>query len=148
MEIKQEQRGNVQLLSPVGRLDTDSASDLELALQDAVAAGAQHFVIDLAEIGYVSSAGLRVLASLVKQLETTKGSLRLAGLDAKVKQTFEMAGMAKMFAIYADADAALDKHPHGGPAPPPKPAPAPKAEREERKPEREAKPAPAPAPAP
>ena len=79
MEIKQEQRGKVQLLSPVGRLDTDSASDLELALQDAIAAGSQHFVIDLAEIGYVSSAGLRVLSSLVKQLEGSKGSLRLAG---------------------------------------------------------------------
>lgn len=35
----------------------------------------EHFVIDLAEIGYVSSAGLRVLASLVKQLEAAKGSV-------------------------------------------------------------------------
>ena len=40
MEIAQEQLGEVHVLVPVGRLDTDSASDLELALLDLDAAGA------------------------------------------------------------------------------------------------------------
>ncbi|MBP8176219.1 MAG: hypothetical protein KAX77_00515, partial [Xanthomonadales bacterium] len=61
MEIRQENRGAVVLLTPVGRLDNDSSTDLELALADLAAAGALHYVVDLTQIGYVSSAGLRVL---------------------------------------------------------------------------------------
>src|SRR5258706_14584744 len=118
MEIAQEQQGEVYLLAPVGRLDTDSASDLELALQDLDAAGAKHFVIDLAQIGYVSSAGLRVLTALAKSCESG-GSLRLAGMNAQVKQGFDVAGFTKMFKIYADPKAALQRHPNAGAPPPP-----------------------------
>jgi anti-anti-sigma factor len=116
MEIAQDQVGEVYVVAPVGRLDTDSASDLELALQDLDAAGAKHFVVDLAQIGYVSSAGLRVLTALSKQCENG-GSLRLAGMSAQVKQVFDVAGFTKMFKIYPDRNAALDKHPHAAAAP-------------------------------
>ena len=116
MEIAQEQLGEVYVVAPVGRLDTDSASDLELALQDLDAAGAKHFVVDLAQIGYVSSAGLRVLTALGKSCEGG-GSLRLAGMSAQVKQVFDVAGFTKMFKIYPDRNAALDKHPHAAAAP-------------------------------
>ena len=116
MEIAQEQLGEVYVVAPVGRLDTDSASDLELALQDLDASGAKHFVVDLAQIGYVSSAGLRVLTALSKSCESG-GSLRLAGMSAQVKQVFDVAGFTKMFKIYPDRKAALDKHPHAAAAP-------------------------------
>ncbi len=113
MEIKQEQRGGVSVLAPLGRLDTDSASDFELALQDLLAAGAQHFVVDLGEINYVSSAGLRVLLMLAKRVEG-KGSLRLADLNPQVKQVFDVAGFTKLFSIFPSASAALDRHPGAG----------------------------------
>lgn len=112
MEIAQEQVGAVSVLAPVGRLDTDSATDLELALQDLIAAEARHFVLDFARIGYVSSAGLRVLLMAAKQLEGGKGTLRLCGLNPQVRQVFDIAGFSKLFQIFADRAAALDKHPH------------------------------------
>jgi anti-anti-sigma factor len=111
MDIRQEQVGGVSVLAPEGRLDTDSASDLELALQDLKTAGAKHFVVDLGEIGYVSSAGLRVLLMLAKQLEGGKGTLRLAGLNAQVKQVFDIAGFTKLFSLFPDKAAALKGHP-------------------------------------
>ena len=72
--IEQEQQGAVRILALSGRLDTETSADLELALQDLQAAGANHFLIDMAEIGYVSSAGLRVLLALAKQLDGGRGS--------------------------------------------------------------------------
>lgn len=110
MEIAQEKRGAVFLLGPVGRLDTDSAADLELALQDLLATGGTHFVVDLAQINYVSSAGLRVLLMLAKSVDG-KGSLRIAGLNAQVQQVFDIAGFTKLFKIHPDRDAALRDHP-------------------------------------
>jgi len=94
MEIAHEQAGAVSVLAPVGRLDTDSATDLELALQDLIAVDARHFVLDFAKIGYVSSAGLRVLLMAAKQLDGGKGSLRLCGLSPQVRQVFDIARRA------------------------------------------------------
>ena len=112
MEIGHEQAGAVSVLAPVGRLDTDSATDLELALQDLMAAEARHFVLDFSKIGYVSSAGLRVLLMAAKQLDGGKGSLRLCGLSPQVRQVFDIAGFSKLFQIFPDRAAALDRHPH------------------------------------
>lgn len=110
MEIGQEQVGAVQVLTPVGRLDTDSASDFELAVQDLQAAGAKHFVVDFGKVNYVSSAGLRVLLALAKATESG-GSLRVCGLNAQVKQVFDVAGFTKLFQMYPERKGALDKHP-------------------------------------
>ena len=118
MEIRQETRGAVVLLTPVGRLDNDSSTDLELALADLAAAGARHFVVDLTQIGYVSSAGLRVLTVAAKKAEADKGSMRLAGLNPQVRQTFDLAGFSKLFQIHPTAAAALERHPNANEAAP------------------------------
>jgi len=107
IEIRQEEHGEVRLLVLSGRLDTETSADLELALQDLQAAGAAHFVIDLADIGYVSSAGLRVLLALAKQLDGGRGSLKLCALNPAVKQVFDVAGFSNLFAIFPHRDAAL-----------------------------------------
>lgn len=111
IEITQEQEGAVRILGLAGRLDTETAVDVELALQDLLAAGERHFLIDLSGIGYVSSAGLRVLLALAKQLDGGKGSLRLCGLNPAVNQVFEVAGFSKLFAIFRDRAAGLRDQP-------------------------------------
>jgi len=107
LEITQETEGDLRILALRGRLDTDTAADLELIAQDLTAAGARDFLIDLAEVGYVSSAGLRVLLALAKQLDGNKGRLRLCGLNPAVSQVFEVAGFTRLFAISKDRAAAL-----------------------------------------
>jgi anti-anti-sigma factor len=107
IEIQQELIGTLRILGLTGRLDTETAVDVELALQDLLAAGERQFLIDLTGIGYVSSAGLRVLLSLAKQLDGGKGSLKLCGLNASVKQVFEVAGFSKLFTILPDRAAVL-----------------------------------------
>ena len=115
--IAQEQQGAVRILALSGRLDTETSADLELALQDLQAAGATHFLVDLADIGYVSSAGLRVLLALAKQLDGGRGSLRLCELNAAVMQVFDVAGFSKLFLIYPTRAAALAGHAEAKPDP-------------------------------
>ena len=115
--IQQEQQGSVRILALSGRLDTETSADLELALQDLQAAGATHFLIDMADIGYVSSAGLRVLLAVAKQLDGGRGSLRLCELNAAVMQVFDVAGFSKLFLIYPTRAAALGGHVEARPDP-------------------------------
>ena len=107
IQIAQEQQDGVRLLALSGRLDTETAADVELALQDLLAAGERRFLVDLSGIGYVSSAGLRVLLALAKKLDGGKGELKLCGLNASVRQVFDMTGFSKLFAIFPNRDAAL-----------------------------------------
>jgi anti-sigma B factor antagonist len=111
LEIGQEEEGAVRVLMLKGRLDTETAADLELTLQDLFGAGERYFLLDLSGIGYVSSAGLRVLLGLAKKLDGGKGSLRLCGLSAAVRQVFDVAGFGKLFAIFPNRDAALGDAP-------------------------------------
>jgi anti-anti-sigma factor len=115
IQITQELQGSTRIMALAGRLDTETAADVELALQDLLAAGERNYLFDLSGIGYVSSAGLRVLLSLAKKLDGGKGDLRLCGLNASVRQVFDIAGFSKLFAIFPNRDAAL------GQAPKPKP---------------------------
>jgi len=115
LEIRQEEAGGIRVLALTGRLDTETAADFELAVQDLLGAGERHFLVDVSGIGYVSSAGLRVLLSLAKQLDGGKGSLRLCGLSAAVRQVFDVAGFGKLFAIFPNRDAALGDAPKAEP---------------------------------
>ena len=65
----------------------------------------------------VSSAGLRVLLALAKQLEGSKGRLRLCALGPAVQQVFEVAGFSKLFVILKDRATATAGKP-AAPAPP------------------------------
>ena len=117
IQIQQEQLGPFKVLALAGRLDTETAVDVELALQDLLGAGERQFIIDLAGIGYVSSAGLRVLLALAKQLDGGRGSLRLCELNAAVTQVFDVAGFSKLFLIYPTRAAALAGHAEAKPDP-------------------------------
>ncbi|MBX3691697.1 STAS domain-containing protein [Dokdonella sp.] len=142
LEIREEKAEPFCVLALVGRLDTETAADLELAVQDLLQAGQRHLVLDLAGIGYVSSAGLRVLLALAKAVEGN-GSVRLAGLNAAVRQVFDVAGFTRLFVIHPDRKSALANPPVGVAAAAPAAAPTPTAA-----PAAASAPAAAPAPAP
>lgn len=106
LEVKRERMGEVEILVPVGRLDTESAGDLELAIHECLNAGSSRFVIDFAGVGYISSAGLSAVLMLAKAVDG-KGDLKLCALNANVRKVFDMAGFSKMLDIRASRNEAL-----------------------------------------
>jgi anti-anti-sigma factor len=106
LEVKRDRLGEVEILSPKGRLDTESAGDLELAIHECLNAGASRFVLDFSGVGYVSSAGLSAVLMLAKKVDGS-GSLRLYGLTPNVRQVFDMAGFSKMLDIRNSREEAL-----------------------------------------
>ncbi len=108
LEIGNETISDFRVLRLKGRLDTETSADFELAAHDLTEAGDKRFIVDLSEISYVSSAGLRVLLALAKQTDDTSGGvLRLSGMSSTVRQVFDLSGFSKLFHIAPDLDAAL-----------------------------------------
>lgn len=156
MDIQQDMVGDVLVVAPKGRLDTETSGELELALHDAFEAGKYHFLVDMSQISYVSSAGLRVLLSLAKKVESGIGSLRVCSLNPTVKQVFDLSGFTSLFKISNHRADALKAMPQSQGAPrvpanpagePPTPRMSPSAEPARPRPAIEAAPA-APAPKP
>lgn len=69
--------------------------------------GTPHLAIDLSQLDYISSAGLRVLLVVAKKVQQAKGKVVLFGLGPNVREVFSISGFDKIFAIRDDAAAAL-----------------------------------------
>jgi anti-anti-sigma factor len=106
LDIGSETHGDFRVLRLDGRLDTETSADFELAAHDLTAAGERKFIVDLSGISYVSSAGLRVLLALAKQM-SGGGTLKLCGLAPSVRQVFDLSGFSKLFVIAPTLEAAL-----------------------------------------
>lgn len=83
-------RGLAMRLTLTGRLDSDTAPDLDSRLVEAVGQGADALVLDLSALDFISSAGLRVLFKAKKQLEESGGKLMLVNLQPQVRKVFEI----------------------------------------------------------
>jgi stage II sporulation protein AA (anti-sigma F factor antagonist) len=107
MDIQIQESGNAWVMSVKGKLDAVSAGDYEKAVRQLITDGKTRFVVDFAELSYISSAGLRVLLSTAKQLKPKGGVVLFANLQDNVREVFEMTGFSSILGIHASIDAAL-----------------------------------------
>lgn len=107
MTLHQDIRGDVAILRPVGRLDTATSPELERTVLERLDAGCKRIVFDLADMEYVSSAGLRVILLAGKRLRAGQGRLVLSGMRETVRDVFEMSGFLTLFSVTPNLDEAL-----------------------------------------
>ena len=97
MIINVEKNNDCATLKLEGRLDTITASQLESEISSLLKE-TKHFVLDMAKLEYLSSAGLRVLLSAQKQVRA-EGSLKLVHVCESVMEVFEITGFADILVI-------------------------------------------------
>jgi anti-anti-sigma factor len=107
MEIRETKRADVMIVSPVGRLESKSSPEMERRVSALLAAGNRQFVVDFGELDYISSAGLRVLLMLGKKLTGSDGKLALCGMNASVREVFDIAGFSTVFTIVPSLEEAV-----------------------------------------
>ena len=81
----------------VGRLDTITAPMLDKTINEDIQ-GVKNLVLDLKEVAYVSSAGLRVLLSAQKKMQKV-GTMKVRNVCPEVMEVFEMTGFADILVI-------------------------------------------------
>lgn len=104
MEITTHPHDHAIVMAVTGRLDAITAPDFER--EGATYTGVK-LALDLAGLEYVSSAGLRSILALAKQLKTTGGALVLYNVTGLVKEVLEMSGFDSFLAMHPSLDAAL-----------------------------------------
>ena len=107
MTIEQKQVAGQVVFLVSGRMDAESAPDFEEKCRACIAEGVTGLVVDLGELAYVSSMGLRSFISIAKVLQQKGGALRICRLKGLVKQVFEITGLLQLFRVYESVEAAL-----------------------------------------
>ncbi|MBR1478637.1 MAG: STAS domain-containing protein [Lachnospiraceae bacterium] len=97
LNINKEVTGNNLTVSLEGRLDTTTAPQLEGELKSALD-GKTELIMDIAELEYISSAGLRVLLSAQKTMNK-QGSMVVKNASDEVKEIFEVTGFSDILTI-------------------------------------------------
>ena len=97
MTIEKKINGASATLVVVGRLDTQTAPELEKEL-DAVSPGLKELVFDMTGLEYVSSAGLRVVLKAQK-IMNTQGAMKLVGVNDSIMEVFDITGFLDILTI-------------------------------------------------
>ena len=97
MNIGQKAEENRLTLSVEGRLNTQTAPELETVINES-AVTAHELILDLSGLEYISSAGLRVILCAHK-LMAGKGGLELHGMRPAIREIFDMTGFSEILTI-------------------------------------------------
>jgi anti-sigma B factor antagonist len=119
MEITEHKTGDIVTLCLSGKLDTTGAKAFEEKFLTLIESGDRRFIIDLGELEYIGSAGLRVFALASKRLNGVNGKIVLCGFKKTVpyhtlnrptdpvREVFDIAGFSSLFSTYGSQDEAI-----------------------------------------
>ena len=103
-------RGKVLVLKPVGRLDSNTINAAETDMFSYLEKGETRVVLDLSQLDYISSSGLRLVLMMGKRLSLKGGKLALCGLKPQIREVFEISGFISIVTVVgtrAEAEAAV-----------------------------------------
>ncbi|MBR5338806.1 MAG: STAS domain-containing protein [Lachnospiraceae bacterium] len=97
MTITKTTEGNALTVILEGRLDTVTTPELEKELMGALD-DIQELTFDFEKLSYISSAGLRVLLSSQK-IMNTKGTMKVVHINENIMDIFEATGFTDVLTI-------------------------------------------------
>jgi len=107
MEISVQDYKRVSVIKVTGRVDSATAPDLEAALKKQLEGDKAHIVMDLSEVEYMSSAGLRAMVSTLKAARRVSGDVRIAAASPRVEEVLHLAGLSSIFTMYGTREEAI-----------------------------------------
>ena len=107
VDISHTEENDVHIVTVTGEVDASSSIHLDNALSEAIKSG-KNIVADLEGLSYISSAGLGVFMSYLKDLDSNNLKLVLAGLNEKVLHVFEILGLDQLLTIKKDLNTAKE----------------------------------------
>lgn len=108
MSLETKKQGNVIVVYLSGRLDVHLSADVESELNTLIEKEKDaHFLLNLKDVEYMSSSGLRIFVATMRILKENGRQLKLCSLNSAVKKIFEVVELMDMFDIEETEDAAL-----------------------------------------
>ncbi|MDX1663547.1 MAG: STAS domain-containing protein [Candidatus Promineifilaceae bacterium] len=107
LDVNTETLRRVDLITVSGRVDSNTAHELEERLQESMDKGRCNLVLDMSRVEYLSSAGLRILVSTLRHCKRKGGDVRIALPSERVSEVMALAGLDTLFETYEDITLAV-----------------------------------------
>ena len=92
----------IQLFEIVGRIDSNGAMSLAHTLENTIVSGRDQLFLDMRDVEYINSAGLRELVQIFKRVQRIGGLLVLVNPSDYVRKPLELVGLDSIFNIHMD----------------------------------------------
>lgn len=102
-----EQKEGIAIAQISGRIDSTAASAFQGVLESGLHGDNRIVVLDFEQVNYISSAGLRVIVAIAKQLREQDVKLALCSLSKPVYEVFSVSGFDQLIAIRVSQAEAL-----------------------------------------
>lgn len=101
MEITTRELKRCAVVEVSGRIDSGTAPELDAALKNLTNTGHYNLVLNMKDVDFISSAGLRVLIDTQKTSQRlNRGRLVLAEVPEPIFEAFDLAGFVALFDFY------------------------------------------------
>ncbi len=106
MNLAISSQGSATVIVLEGSIDGKTAPDVQQrVLQTTLSL--ERIIMDMTKVDYLSSAGLRMLLLLYRQVKARNGTIVLAGVSAEIKDVMENTGFRNFFAMADSVEAGL-----------------------------------------
>jgi len=109
MDIQTRKEKETWIVSARGRIDALTAPEFEKKLLESITEGHLIFLLNFSGLEYISSAGLRSILSAAKKLKEKKGRISICGLQAPVREVFDISGLSSIFKLFDSETDALQE---------------------------------------
>lgn len=95
MTINVERDYELVVLEITGRLDTTTAPNLDTVINE-LSEDTKELVLNMTEVEYISSTGIRVMLGAYKKMNSNQGIMRIERANDIVCEVFKMTGLLQM----------------------------------------------------
>ncbi len=100
MKVTNEKTLEILIIHVEGRLDAITSGDFEKEVMPMIQQSGQPVLIDFGNLDYISSAGLRTLLLLAKEMKKNNNLLALCGLNEAIMEVIRISGFDTIVSVY------------------------------------------------
>lgn len=108
MNVSVKSEGEVSVITIAGSIDSNTAPALQQQVM-AATSETNKVIMDLSNVSFVSSAGLRVLLMVYRLVKSKSGKVILVGVSEEIEGVMSMTGFINFFVLTATLQEALNK---------------------------------------
>lgn len=96
----------ILVMKIIGKVDTIAAADFQERVEGALALGARRVILDVRDMAYISSAGLRSVLIVSRKAQSMGVELIFCGMNEIVRKIFHVSGFSQITKIADNMDEA------------------------------------------
>lgn len=109
MKVETKNDRGIEIIRVSGRIDPSTSVQFEEEINKILSTGAVKLVLNLSEVDFISSTGLRVFLTGLKRAKAEKGDLKVCCMNSNVEKLFKLAGFVSLFDILPTEEEAVSK---------------------------------------